>query len=511
LKKHIYVISDLHLGGNPALPTESYETISFQMCPFQARRRLAKFIHHLRAAHPGEDVHLVINGDFIDFLAEEAQGSTSIPQFEAFTASSEDAVIKLDRVIKRTDEGAPQGERVFEALQVFLVEGHSLTIILGNHDLELSLPACRRRLISALTDDKPAKIELILDGEAFEHGDLIVEHGNRYDGWNAVAYGVLRAHRSRVSRHESPYNFLPPPGSRLVSEIMNPKLKRRYRFIDLLKPENEALIPVLTALEPDLVSELSKVFLASLYMEKRRIEPKSGKVPDNESYVAAGLPTDDDGAIPVPEDDLFGDTLNRQTYDKTMRLLDAELNKWRIERVPEMEERVAAGLRGYWDSARSLWQIRRETQEDDRYIRLREAFIIHREEIGATFDIGKEAPLYLEAARRLSAGRRVVVFGHTHLPKHIQFQGGGLYLNTGTWCPIVQFPEDFYDKNLPDAEVIPGLKRFVDDLCCNRVEGWCLLQTTFAHIVFSEDHLEPRLCEFHDDGSVSELKNAHRL
>ena len=90
-----------------------------------------------------------------------------------------------------------------------------------------------------------AFLRFIFDGEAYPIGDALIEHGNRYDGWNAIDYDALRRVCSLKSRGQAipPSLRLPPPaGSQLVAEVMNP-IKRSYPFIDLLKPENTAALP----------------------------------------------------------------------------------------------------------------------------------------------------------------------------------------------------------------------------------------------------------------------------
>src|SRR5207245_2695143 len=129
-------ISDIHLGGNPALAVVN-GTVDFQMCPSESRRRLARFIHSLRVGH-ARSVRLIINGDLVDFLAEESDGlpvaasEPARPRFESFTANEARAVAKLDRIVARADEGAPSLERIFDALRAFLGDGHALQILLGN-------------------------------------------------------------------------------------------------------------------------------------------------------------------------------------------------------------------------------------------------------------------------------------------------------------------------------------------------------------------------------------------
>jgi hypothetical protein len=64
-------------------------------------------------------------------------------------------------------------------------------------------------------------------------------------------YGALRTLRSRTSRADA-CDFEPPPGSQLVAEISE-STEGAIPIRDLHKPENEALIPFLAAIEPDAI------------------------------------------------------------------------------------------------------------------------------------------------------------------------------------------------------------------------------------------------------------------
>ena len=127
----LQVVSDLHLGGRPG----------FQI--FAAADALAWLARQV-AAHPGNGLAaLVVNGDFIDFLAEE-------PAL-AFDASG--AISKLDRVMADA-AFAP----VFAAFKALLATPNRLLVInLGNHDLELALPPVRRHLQRCLAPDDAAR------------------------------------------------------------------------------------------------------------------------------------------------------------------------------------------------------------------------------------------------------------------------------------------------------------------------------------------------------------------
>lgn len=510
--RHIYIISDLHLGGAPARESEQEKAVGFQMCPPESRRRLARFIRHICSAHGEDATELVINGDFVDYLAEETEYlETTTPvrpnkKYESFTAIPSRAVAKLRRIIQHTDGGVPIGEQVFEALRQFVGNGHSLTILLGNHDIELSLPAVRYALLQELTEGRPACVQFLHDGEAYTRDDLLIEHGNRYDGWNAVAHGILRAYRAAVSRSEDDVVFFPPPpGSRMVTEIMNP-LKDYFKFIDLLKPENEALIPVLATLDPKTIRPLRKIVRSlPLLAEKALIQPMAGGVPWDHHYIA------DDQAEAVRQPfqlppDIYGDLIDQETIDRSSALLAEAEREWQDD---DREDAMHIADRGPSLKEKTLGILALISQvlplASPTYGRLRKALISHRDILHSTFRLESESPVYLKAANRLASGRRVVVFGHTHLPKRISLQNGGLYLNSGTWCPTIQLPACFYDLEQPDEVILPRLKQFIEDLKHNRTDGWCVLRTTFVKVTQQAGQTSAELFEFHSDGTINVL------
>jgi len=116
--RRVFAISDLHLGGaKPAMMSHAQE--------------LATFIDSLPTRLRGdESLELVIAGDFIDFLAVALRG-----EHEAWTESPGRAVEKLNLAMKGQDA------LVYKALGDFVRSGHRLTILVGNHDLEMAIPA----------------------------------------------------------------------------------------------------------------------------------------------------------------------------------------------------------------------------------------------------------------------------------------------------------------------------------------------------------------------------------
>ena len=121
-------------------------------------------------------------------------------------------------------------------------------------------------------------------------------------------------------------------------------------------------------------------------------------------------------------------------------------------------------------------------------------------EIGSSYRLDQELPTYLEAAKRLSSGGRTVIFGHTHLAKSIPLAGGGLYINTGTWCPTIQVPARFVDATVADQDVVKEVEAFVSDLRDSNLAGWRRLVTTVAHIAPNGTAC---LCEYRDAGDLA--------
>jgi UDP-2,3-diacylglucosamine pyrophosphatase LpxH len=447
MEEYVYVISDLHLGGRPADGGDR----GFQLCVPAAQKLLAGFVTSLVTRHAAPArTELVINGDFVDFLAEEeavdgAGGSTDRAgsdqkrTYSAFSSDAETARSKLQHVTKACGD-------IFAALRAYLHAGHRLTLLLGNHDLELSLPPVRRYLEHVLTDGRSCSLTWLVDGEAYARDGFLIEHGNRYDGWNAVDHGALRAFRSAMTRGEQA-SFDPPPGSHLVVEIMN-ELKEEFPFVDLLKPENEAALPALLALRPSVREHVQRI--AKLRLEAAWVEPRPGAPPERTGYIA-------------------GTTVAAPSYEQQARhaALVATRNLLRGELAD------AAPRTTTMESLRALWHaMRSDASSDDGLQSLETALRTQRATIERCYSPFQEEPKYRKAAERLATKAGVIIFGHTHLPKAIPLDNGALYLNTGTWCPTIGISPAVF--KLEGKEFRAELEGIVRTLRLTRREGWTL-------------------------------------
>ncbi len=405
--RHVVAISDLHLGGgeHPMLGHPD---------------RLVDFLEKLAAYAPsaGEELELVIHGDFIDFLAEAPS--------EAWTADEGHAVDKINAVFRRLPA-------LFDALARCAGSLRRFTVMLGNHDIELAYPRVRESLFRRLGTD-PHRCHFVQNNESYRIGDLLIEHGNRYDPWNAIDHDGLRQTVSAVSRGELPMRTLDPcPGSQFVAEVMNP-LKERYHFIDLLKPEDKLVALLLSTFEPELKRDLSFLFNAASTYAAQYYRKAAWKVAAR-------------GQAPGQRQ-----LVSRASLDELPRAVEEAFSEELLSGEARQPVGIGRRLRKLFlgDEAASL-KARLERGEAIEPDRLRKLQVALRCKLSgdATFDEGDAAGPYAAAARdMIDAGvARVVIMGHTHLRRDIPQAGGGRYLNTGTWADMIRVDDALYDDS----------------------------------------------------------------
>ncbi|MET0623778.1 MAG: metallophosphoesterase, partial [Pyrinomonadaceae bacterium] len=480
--RRLFVISDLHLGGRPdAFDDAGGRVTGFQINnSYAALTEFVDWVGSIARAADSEGVEIVVNGDIVDFLAEDdldgGPGGARV-----WAAGEAEACARLDQIALRTRGGGARG--VFDALKDFVAAGNRLTLLLGNHDVELSLPRVRARL-DALTGGGRGFVRFVYDGEAYTPGRVLIEHGNRYDRWNMLDYSALRQERSMLSRglaveeeRRQERYFVPPAGTYLVIHFMN-RVKARYRFIDLLKPETNAMLPLLLALEPDLRQYLGEVLNASPIVRQYL---RHGL----ETAVTTKQPGDLSAALDDAVEELSLDQLLLETFSEAGHAADAAMFveapavawksgdlsvggggraggraaagdlsigdklEWFKAQMKDAREwfRARAGqLADTAESASLLLGVKRAETPEERLRQLHAALRrLNRDD--RSFSLDYEEPNYAEAARRTSADGDfdAVLYGHTHLPKKMTLDAGGRrrwYLNTGTWCDVIRLPAE---------------------------------------------------------------------
>jgi UDP-2,3-diacylglucosamine pyrophosphatase LpxH len=489
--RRVYIISDLHLGGRAATVGDR----GFQMMTHA--HVLADFLRRI-AAERSYPVELVIAGDFVDFLAEDGE----LPgEWSPLIDDPRLATAVLRRMI--TDPARELGP-VFAALRDVVAAGHVVTLLTGNHDIELSYPMLRQELLRALCARPGRGVHFVNDNEAYRIGDALIEHGNRYDAFNQVDHDRLRRRRSLQSRSQHVTRddgFVPPLGSRLVAELMNP-IKARYAFVDLLKPETYTVLPLLLALEPSLRGSLSRLLRTLAPALGRGLERDQPDVPvrlrdaaANGSESAVGV--DEPAAWRSAAGDPLAATLGVALGTDAGRefLADIEHQQGAAEGASAVSD-ASAESRAFASSMWALLRSRKTQPIAARLPALHKALRAMQRVDAFRLDRETETTVaYQRAAEQLCerSDVRCVVFGHSHLARDIELGGGRKYLNTGTWANLLRIPDEVLED---DFEGHPRLAAWVEHLRDNTLEPW--FRPTFARLEFdADDHvIEARTLEY---------------
>ena len=413
----LHVISDLHLGG--AKP--------FQI--FGSTPELTSLIEHLTAEVGERRVGLLINGDFIDFLAEEPS--------EYFDPDR--AVGKLDRIMED-----PSFKPIFDAMRQFVrTRNRTLVVNLGNHDLELALPWVREHLIQSLCGkdlEAMGRLKIVLDGTGIlcevGRARVLCLHGNEVDSWNVADFETIRRVGRDMQFGQPIGSWIPNAGSRMVIDVMN-GIKRRFPFVDLLKPEVEAVVPTLLALDPSALPTLREVAMVAgrrAWDAARMATGFLGDVPVGVDGVPAGQVR-----APAP---VLATGAGRRSARNGGGIANESLQ---LIRVVENEARQGTDPMdllghdpgkqlGFWSATwnlvtgKPMHQVLREALEDldkDR-----------------SFDIGQPDETFKRLDALVASDIEYVVAGHTHLERALPRKSGhAYYFNSGTWARLIRIEE----------------------------------------------------------------------
>jgi UDP-2,3-diacylglucosamine pyrophosphatase LpxH len=422
--RSVFVVSDLHLGGYtgvfdpktrdwgpvpPGTPVPKQGIRSFRI--FRDALALGWAIDQAAAA-PGP-VALVLNGDIVDFLAS--------PEAKGFDPDG--ARAKLEAIIKD-----PEQQEVWAALRRFVTaKVGDLVLVVGNHDVELIMSDARQYLIDYLTegdDERAKRIVPCCDGQGFScivgGARVRAVHGNAVDPWNDVDYGRLKAYDdARRLRTRLP-DFRVNAGSKLVVEHMN-AVKRRYQWIDLLKPEQEGAALVSAALDKEHSAPIG-LLLENLFTRGSELRRAIfvGETPE-----PRGAPTPGTAARAGTADPFDVDALLQAALDKDAAGVTAT----------ELVQPSADGMLSIREvlPAMAMMKVGRS---------LRETLLAHLPG-DRSYDPFAGDDTYLGLDRTQEPQLDFLIAGHTHLERSLPRRNGpGHYFNSGTWIKLVQIPAE---------------------------------------------------------------------
>ncbi|GAB4213142.1 MAG: hypothetical protein OHK0022_49880 [Roseiflexaceae bacterium] len=415
----VYVVSDLHLGPGRDPATGRW----FQQEDFRIDGAFCDFLGQIGAS--SAPVELVIAGDFIEYpqiLPELAHNSPE----DGLGCDEEESLLRTAAVLGQRPDLAGGHPALFAGLRGFLAAGHSITVLVGNHDIDLLWPSVWDRLAEALTPRRPGGPLRLAPFQhtvgAAEHGRVLIEHGHEYDPSNryglpdepVFGFDTLGVRRLRRCW-----------GTLFVDKVFN-QLEPQYWFIDNIKPQTRALQ---LGLRHNIGFTAQALLLVLRFLLTSR--------PPIAEMLRASLGDNED--LPLPPEEPSPERL-------AAMLADRDLGSFLAARLADLDFRAAleSGLRalgaGEWQRLR-LGAARRPTLDLLAPAPPPSAL----EEAWATLSGLDDNDAYTAAARQTlerDPCLGTVVMGHTHMPfdgteRSLLLSDGrtGHYFNTGTWTP----------------------------------------------------------------------------
>ena len=221
VKKVVLVISDLHLSAG-----KMFKGKRNLLEDFHYDNELIDFLNYYCSGdYENVEVELVINGDFLDFLA--------VPYVEFYDDEfwSETAALAKLKMIMKAHGG------VLEALKNFIATPNKrIVYIIGNHDAEFVFDSLKEKFLSYFGEHRK---NFILSNSISTHvptKGVCIQHGHQYE----------RAHQfdqenAVVETLNGEKYFIPPWGSYYVTNVIN-KYKQERSFINAVRPIKHFMI-----------------------------------------------------------------------------------------------------------------------------------------------------------------------------------------------------------------------------------------------------------------------------
>lgn len=423
----VHSVSDLHLGGEP----------DHQI--FAGTEELAELINHLGRAAPERRVAFVINGDFLDFLAEPG----------AMAFDPDGATRKLARILQD-----PAFAPIFAALGRFVaLPNRLLAVVLGNHDLELALPDVREAFVANLVardDAARGRISFHQDGAGFVAlvaGKRVhCVHGNDVDTWNLTDYEHLRRLSADRAFGQKVEPWTPNAGSKMVVEVMN-GIKRTYPFVDLLKPETSAVVPILLALDQATASRLRGAAAIAARLGRDSILRRVGLLSaeeDADPRFEGGDP------LTALMSEVFDGRGQGRSVSSEALLMNAD-KRFRSGQDPLALGAGTDGTLGIGGAildffrGRPLAEVLREVLEP-----------VARDR---SFDPGTCDDTFESLCRQTTRDTEFLIAGHTHLERTLPRSDGGWYFNTGTWARLIRLEPAMLTSKEVFAPIFEALQK----------------------------------------------------
>ncbi len=179
--KYTAVISDLHLTDAQPIHPKYPLWKKFKTREFFFDKVFDPFLRHIEEKAHGEKIELILNGDIFDF-----DSVVSIPTDPVFYVSwmekhrglspkPEKSKYKIGVILEDHAE-------FVTALREFILRGHRVVFVIGNHDVEVHYPEVQMEIMHHLNlPDKMKSAVRFVEWFYISNQDTLIEHGNQYD------------------------------------------------------------------------------------------------------------------------------------------------------------------------------------------------------------------------------------------------------------------------------------------------------------------------------------------
>ena len=213
-------MSDLHLGAG-----FFFEGKRNPLEDFHYDQELVDFLdYYSKGDYSSQEVELVINGDFLDFLA--------VPYVKYF----DDVYWREDASLEKLKIILNAHQEVFEAIKKFLSQKNKkITYVIGNHDAELSMAVVKEHFLNHLGN--PENLDLI-DLEDYTYcpiKNVVIEHGHNEEMANSFT------DESFIKDDDGKEYLIPPWGSYFVKRVVN-RFKSERDHVNSVRPIKKFLI-----------------------------------------------------------------------------------------------------------------------------------------------------------------------------------------------------------------------------------------------------------------------------
>lgn len=177
------VLSDVHLADAEPPHPSSPQWKAYKRVEHFVDGEFLRLVEHLLLTRK-EPLELVLNGDIFDFdsvmaMPPASAGVTAswLERRRGLHAEEPKSRFKMGRILADHPVW-------LEAMRRFVLAGHKLVFVIGNHDVELHWPSVQEELLRhlALPEADAARV-VFCEWFYLSNGDTLIEHGNQYDSY----------------------------------------------------------------------------------------------------------------------------------------------------------------------------------------------------------------------------------------------------------------------------------------------------------------------------------------